>query len=275
MKTVVITGSARGFGYAMIELFRKKDFNVVLCDVNKESLDEAKHKLEEMNYPGKVLAYQTDITKEDEIKSLIEQTLNEVETIDIWINNAGVNQPNAPIWEVEGRVIDRLIDIDLKGTILCSKLIMQVMNKQKSGQIYNVEGHGSNDATITGLSVYGTSKRAVTYFTEALAHECEDLKTGVLVGKITPGIMITNFIHTSLGDGEKIDLDEKTKKIYNILGDYPETIADFMVDKIINNKKNNVKFAWLTNGRAALRFMSAGFNKRDFFGDDVKKLDNK
>ncbi len=77
--------------------------------------------------------------------------------------------------------------------------------------------------------------------------------------------MITNFIETSLGDGEHIELDEKTKKVYNILGDYPETIAQFMVDKIINNTKNNAKFAWLTNGRAAIRFMTAGFNKRDFF----------
>jgi len=46
-----------------------------------------------------------------------------------------------------------------------------------------------------------------------LAHESEELKTGVLIGKITPGIMITNFIHTSLGDGEKITLNEKTKKV--------------------------------------------------------------
>ncbi len=64
-----------------------------------------------------------------------------------------------------------------------------------------------------------------------------------------------------------MELDEKTKKVYNILGDYPETIAEFMVDKIINNKKNNVKFAWLTNRRSAWRFMSAGFNKRDFFNN--------
>ncbi len=60
----------------------------------------------------------------------------------------------------------------------------------------------------------------------------------------------------------------KTKKVYNILGDYPETIGEFMVDKIINNKKNNVKFAWLTNRRVAWRFMSAGFNKRDFFNNN-------
>lgn len=265
MKTVVVTGSARGFGYALIELFRKRNFNVVLCDVNEKSLEEAKKKLEEIQSEGKILAYKTDITKEEDIQNLIDKTLKEVGSIDIWINNAGVNQTNKPIWEVETDVIDRLIDIDLKGTILCSKLIAKVMTKQKQGQIFNVEGHGSNDATITGLSVYGTSKRAVTYFTEALAHECEELKTGILVGKITPGIMITNFIHTSLGDGEQINLDEKTKKVYNILGDYPETIAEFMVDKIINNKKNNVKFTWLTNKKAAWRFMSAGFNKRNFF----------
>lgn len=274
MKTVVVTGSARGFGYALVELFRKRNFNVVLCDVNEKSLEEAKKKLEEIQSEGKILAYKTDITKEEDIQNLIDETLKEVGSIDIWINNAGVNQTNKPIWEVETDVIDRLIDIDLKGTILCSKLIAKVMTKQKQGQIFNVEGHGSNDATITGLSVYGTSKRAVTYFTEALAHECEELKTGILVGKITPGIMITNFIHTSLGDGEQINLDEKTKKVYNILGDYPETIAEFMVDKIINNKKNNVKLTWLTNKRAAWRFMSAGFNKRDFFGiHKVKKLD--
>lgn len=272
MKTVVITGSARGFGYAMIELFRQRNFNVVLCDINKESLEEAKKKIENMKYGGKVLAFQTDITKENEVQDLIDNTLKEVETIDIWINNAGVNQPNLPIWEVDEKVIDRLLDIDLKGTIICSKLIARVMKEQKSGQIFNVEGMGSNDSTITGLSIYGTSKRAVTYFTESLAHECEEMKTGILVGKITPGIMITNFIYTSLGDGESIKLDEKTKKVYNILGDYPETIANFMVDKIINNKKNNVKFAWLTNKRAAWRFMSSGFNKRDFFEKDIKKL---
>jgi len=267
MKTVVITGSARGFGYAMLELFYKRGFNVVLCDINKNALDGAKEKLDSIKNKGKVLVFEADITKEDDIKALIDGTIKETGSIDIWINNAGVNQTNEPIWNVDGKVIDRLIDIDLKGTILCSKMIMKVMIKQKGGQIFNVEGHGSNDATITGLSIYGTSKRAVTYFTEALSHEAEELNTNVLIGKITPGIMITNFINTSLGDGKKIELDEKTKKVYNILGDYPETIANYMVDKIINNKKNNVKFVWLTNRRAAWRFMTSSFNKRDFFNN--------
>lgn len=265
MKTVVITGSARGFGFEMLKLFKEKDFNIVLCDISQEALKEAEITLKEVSGRGKVLSFKTDITQADHVNYLIENTLKEVDSIDIWINNAGVNQPDKPIWELDEKTINRLLDIDLKGTILCSKLIIPVMQKQGFGQIFNIEGHGSNDAKITGLSIYGTAKRAVTYFTEALAKEVKDKKIPVCVGKITPGIMITNFINTSLGDGEKILLSEKTKKIYNILGDYPSTIAKYMVDKIINNTKNNVKFTWLTNKRAAWRFMTSSFNKRDFF----------
>ena len=267
MKTVVITGSARGFGYAMLELFYKNNFNVVLCDVNEEEIKNAKDKLKIINSKGNILAIKVDITNESDINNLINKTLKEFKTIDIWINNAGVNQPNVPIYEVDTKVIDRLIDIDLKGTILCSKLIFKVMKVQGFGAIYNVEGHGSNNATITGLSIYGTAKRAVTYFTETLAHESADLKTNILIGKITPGIMITNFIHTSLGDGDKIELDDKTKKIYNILGDYPETIANFMVNKIITNKKNNVKFVWLSSFRAFTKFLTYPFKKTNYFKD--------
>ena len=267
MKTVVITGSARGFGYAMLEVFLKNNFNVVISDINESELDGAYSKLSKIESSGKILKVLVDITDEESIKNLIDKTLDEFKTIDIWINNAGVNQPNLPIWKLDGKVINRLIDIDLKGTILCSKLIFEVMNKQGSGAIYNVEGHGSNNALITGLSIYGTSKRAVTYFTEALSHESKDLNTNIIVGKITPGIMITNFIRTSLGDGEKIELDDKTKKIYNILGDYPETIANFMVNKIINNKKNNAKFVWLSNTRAFTKFLTYSFRKTDYFKD--------
>ena len=265
MKTVIITGSARGFGYEMIKLFRKANFNTVLCDINEEALKNAKESLEKEEGKGLVLAIKADVTNQEDVSNLIKEVLNNVETIDFFINNAGVNQIDKPIWEVDTPTINRLIDIDLKGTILCSKLIMPIMIKQGHGQIFNVEGYGSNDAVSVGLSIYGTAKRAVTYFTEALANEAKVLNTNVLIGKITPGIMITNFITTSLGDGEKFELPEKTKKVYNILGDYPSTIANYIVPKLIKNKKNNAKIVWLTNFRAFTRFLTAGFKKRDFF----------
>ena len=265
MKTVVITGSARGFGLEMLKNFRENSYNTVICDVNETALKEAEDILGKMNYKGKVFSYRVDVTKEEDLNKMIKDLLTKVKTIDVWINNAGVNQPDQAIWEIDKNIIDRLIDIDLKGTILGSRAIMPVMIKQNNGQIYNVEGYGSNDATMLGLSIYGTAKRAVTYFTEALAKEVTERGYNICVGKISPGIMITNFIGTSMGDGEKIDLPEKTKKVYNILGDYPDVIAKFIVGKILANTKNNVKFNWLTNGKAAFRFMTAGFNKRDFF----------
>ena len=262
-KTVVITGSARGFGYAMLEEFYKKNFNVVLCDVNDKELDIAKSRLDEIESKSKILSYKVDITNEDDVNKMVKSILEKGFSIDIWINNAGVNQPMEPIWKLDSKVINRLIDIDLKGTIICSKIIMPVMLEQKSGAIYNVEGYGSNNATMTGLSVYGTSKRAITYFTEALANESRDYGNYVNVGKITPGIMITNFISTSMGDGSKIELNEKTKNVYNILGDRPEVIARYMVNKICDNNKNNVKFTWLTTGRAMGRFIKALFGKKN------------
>ena len=141
---------------------------------------------------------------------------------------------------------------------------MEAMIKNHKGAIYNIEGYGSNDAHMLGLNMYGTSKRAVTYLTESLAQEADKKNTGVIVGKLSPGIMITEFTTHSLRDN-KIELSGKTKKVYNILGDTPETVAEFLVKKIMNNTKNNVKINWLTNGKAFVRFLTAPFNKRDFF----------
>ncbi len=267
MKTVIITGSARGLGLEMAKNFRKNNYNVVISDVNVENLQKAEGILKTINSEADVHIEKCDVTKSEDIKALADSAKKIFGNIDIWINNAGINQPDKPIWEVEDKAIDMLLDVDLRGAIIGSKVAMNVMLAQGYGQIYNVEGHGSNDNVILGLSIYGTSKRAVTYFTEALAKEVEIKGLPICVGKLSPGIMITDFLTNSLGN-DKMSLNEKTKKVYNILGDYPDVIAEFLVNKMINNTKNNVKFEWLTTGKAAIRFMTSGFNKRDFFNEE-------
>ncbi len=272
MKNVVITGSARGFGYAMLNLFYQDGYNVVMIDMNEEALNQSKEEIQKgkIENENRVLTYKCDITNTDEVKNLIDDVVAKLGSIDIWINNAGVNQEMLPIWELDIADINRLIDIDLKGTINCSNLVMKQMEKQNSGQIYNVEGFGSDDAKQLGLSIYGTAKRALTYFTEALAFEVEEKKINIQVGKITPGIMITNFINHSLGDKKEFELSDKVKMVYNILGDRPETIAEFMVQKIEKNTKNNVKLTWLTKKRAFGRFMKAPFKKNNYFLEEGK-----
>jgi len=272
MKTVVITGSARGLGFEMAKVFRQNNINVVISDLSEEKLESAKIELEKIQSEAKVSYCICNVTKTEDITNLIEFTKNEFGTIDIWINNAGVNQPDKAVWELSEEEINIVLDVDLKGAIMGSRLVMQHMEKEHKGAIYNIEGYGSNDAKMLGLSIYGTSKRAITYFTEALAKESEVRETGVIVGKLSPGIMITDFITNALGDKEKINLPEKTKKVYNILGDYPDVVAKFLVEEMLKNTKNGTKIEWLTNKKAAWRFMTAGFNKRDFFKEDTKQL---
>ena len=274
MKTVVITGSARGLGFNMAKFFRRDyGYNVVISDLKEESLIKAKEELEKIESEGKVEYTICNVSKLEDHQKLMKFAIEKFKKVDIWINNAGVNQPQEAIWDLTEQQINTLIDVDLKGTIYGSKVAMEEMSKNKSGAIYNIEGYGSNDAHMLGLNLYGTSKRAVTYFTEGLALESQERDTGVIVGKLSPGIMITEFTTHSLGN-DKIELAEKTKKVYNILGDTPDTVGKFLVDKMVSNTKNNVKINWLTNGKAAFRFMTAGFNKRNFFGENQELLTN-
>ena len=274
MKTVVITGSARGLGLCMSKFFREYDYNVVISDLKEENLIKEKEELKKIKSKGNVEYKVCNVSKITDLEELMKFALLKFESVDIWINNAGVNQPQKAIWELTENEINTIIEVDLKGTVYGSKVAMEEMSKKHKGAIYNIEGYGSNDAHMMGLNMYGTSKRAVTYFTESLAQEAEQKDTGVIVGKLSPGIMITEFTTHSLVN-DAIELSEKTKKVYNILGDTPDTVGKFLVDSMIKNTKNNVKINWLTNRKAFVRFLTAGFNKRDFFESDQKLLEDK
>ena len=263
-QTVVITGSARGLGYEMAKCFRHKNFNVVISDLYLKDINEAKDKLLKEKGNGEVLGIVCDITDGKQVSNLIKNVKKEYKTINYWINNAGINQPDKLIWQLKDDEISKILDIDLKGTIIASKYVMEVMEGQGFGRIYMVEGHGSNDALIPGLSIYGTAKRGVTYFTKALARECEKSKLDIMVGLLSPGIMITDFIVNAFRD-KKIELSDKNKKVYNILGDHPNVVAKYLVNKMINNTNNGIRITWLTKRKATWRFIRSIFYKRDFF----------
>ena len=266
MKTVVITGSTRGLGFEMAKLFRQNNWNVVLNGISPERLEKAKEALNTLPGSGKVEGFAGSVADTGDLQKLLDFAVEKFGVIDIWINNAGVNQPMKAVWELTEAEIDAVLDIDLRGAVMGSRLAALQMEKQpEGGYIYNIEGYGSNDAMMLGLNIYGTSKRAVTHFTQAFAKELEERGSKVKAGRLSPGIMITDFTVKALGGKEAIDLPEKTKKVYNILGDYPDVVADFLVKGMLANTKNNAKIEWLTTRKAAWRFMTAGFNKRNFF----------
>ena len=268
---VVITGSARGLGYEMAKQFRQHGWDVCLSDFNVENLAKAEVSLAEIKGTGKIKAVPANVTSPDDLENLWTEAKDAFGQVDIWINNAGVNQPMVPVWELTKQQMDIVVDIDLKGAMYGCKTAINGMNAQGFGQVYCIEGFGSDDATQVGLTAYGTSKRAVKYLCAGIEKELTASESPVIIGRLNPGIMITDFITHPLGADGVMELDEKTKQVYNILGDYPDVVAKFLVKGMIKNcskKKQNNYVAWLTNGKAAWRFMTAAFNKRDFFAED-------
>jgi short-subunit dehydrogenase len=95
---------------------------------------------------------------------------------------------------------------------------------------------------------------------KGLAKELEG--TGVIAGRLSPGMMLTDFI-TKAPNGEQAEVitEERFRRLFNILADKPETVAKYFVPRILGNTKNDKQIAWLTNRKAAWRFLTAGSRK--------------
>lgn len=266
----VITGSARGLGFEMAKVFRQNGFSVVLSDVNEEHLEKAEKELLKLPGTGKVISRKCDVTSMEDLEELWSYAYENLGEIDLWVNNAGVNQPMVPLWELKKKEVDLLVDIDLKGAMYGSMTAIRHMKDQGHGCVYCIEGFGADNATQLGLTAYGAAKKGVQYMVRGLAKELKKTNTPVQVGRLNPGIMITDFITHPLGQDGVMKLSESTKKVYNILGDRPDVAAQFLVQGMITNvqkKKQDDYVAWLTRGKAMVRFLRAPFNKRDFFSD--------
>jgi len=177
-------------------------------------------------------------------------------------HRAGIAQEYVPAWELEPEAIARLISTNLLGTICGSRAALRGMIAQGRGAIYNLEGWGSNGARRNGLTVYGTSKSAIRYFTRGLADEAAG--TPVLVGALSPGMMLTDFLTRPMqrmAEGE----ERRMRRVVNILGDHPQTVARFLVPRILANRRHRAHFAWLSGARAMGRFLTAGLRRRDLF----------
>jgi len=258
VKNIVITGSTRGIGFSMAKELLKAGCNVTLSG-RSEAVPESSC-AELSPFEGKYIYIRCNVQDKASLQNLWDASLKHWGSIDIWINNAGQNTPHVFSWETGETYTRNVINTNILGMIYGSQIAAAGMLKQGYGAIYSMEGLGSNNMIQVKTILYGTTKCALTYFMKGLAKELEG--TGVIAGRLSPGMVLTDFI-TKTPDGEKSEVieDEKFRKIFNILADKPETVAKFFVPRILSNTKNGAQIAWLTNRRAAWRFMTAPFRK--------------
>lgn len=260
MKTVVITGSTRGIGLAMGKEFLERGCRVTFSGRHEALPEAAKQAL--AAHMDSVLYVQCDVSHSGEVQRLWDEAAARWGRVDIWINNAGQNAPHEVIWDTEAEHVDRLIGTNTRGMIYGCQIAAKNMLAQGGGQIWSMEGLGSNDMIQVKTILYGMSKRALTYFMRGLARELAH--TPVKAGRLSPGMMLTDFI-TKAPDGSVSPVlqDDRFRKIFNILADRPEKVAAFFAPRMLANTQNDAHLVYLTGVRAMARFMSAPLRRRN------------
>lgn len=258
MKQVVITGSTRGLGLAMARCFLDSGCSVTISGRNPANLARAEQELASYGNQAAVLC---DVREGSQLHNLWQSAFERWGKVDYWINNAGIAQLHQPLWEMDGEELENVLGINLLGTMQGCQIAMRGMLQQGSGQIFNMEGFGSNGMIRPGMSLYGTSKRAVAYYTRALAREAES--SGILIGALSPGMMVTDFVKKPRDGAGSVD--PQTRRIFNILGDRPGTVARFLVERMLSNQRNGVRFEWLSRSKMIWRFATANLTKRELF----------
>lgn len=257
---IVITGGTRGLGRALAEGFLGAGARVFITGRSGASVSKA---IEELR-PAAGAAENAigggagDVGDPADLERLAREAKAFLGGVDHWINNAGVNQAPGRILDLAPDEMERVVRTDLLGPMYGARAARSLV-AESGGFIWFMEGHGSDGRVIDGLSLYGASKRGVNYLWRAAAKECEG--SGVRIGALSPGIMVTDFI-LSGRESEAPAKRASDEKVYNILADRPDTVAAFFVPRILAASRNGEKITWLTPRKAAWRFMTAGITKR-------------
>lgn len=192
-KIALITGASRGLGFAMSEKLAELGVKVIMVCRNKDSGKIAFSRLKEKNLD--VILKIADIESIDDIKNLHKEISSEFSYLDILINNAGVNleNENITIESIDINTFQKVMDINLRGTILMCKYFIPLLKKSSSGRIINFSsGLGQLSFPRTGpYPSYSISKTAVNAVTKILADELKNTK--IMVFSVDPGWVKTDM----------------------------------------------------------------------------------
>jgi NAD(P)-dependent dehydrogenase (short-subunit alcohol dehydrogenase family) len=259
MKNAVVTGGTRGIGAGLVREFLRQGWSVVYSGTTDQSIDKSLKSFSSEFKNGNYAAFKCDVVNEDDLRNLWDSAFKTFGRIDIWVNNAGVANERLSFNELTPDAFMKIIDTNIKGIMLATHLVYNRMLLMGSGAIYNMGGLGSDGRTVPGLTPYGTSKRAVSYFTNAFAKE---VKNGpVIIGTLRPGMVLTDMLLEPLSKDH--DKNKQLIRIYNILANDIETVTPFLVKKMIINKRNGADISWLSGWKIMKSFIFAPFSKRD------------
>ncbi|MBN2255242.1 MAG: 3-oxoacyl-[acyl-carrier-protein] reductase [Deltaproteobacteria bacterium] len=197
-KRVVITGGTRGLGKAMALSFARNGARVAVTYASDEA-SAARTEAQLQAIAEECMLIRADVSVRSDVDAMIGNVLRQWEHIDILVNNAGIIRDKLLVFLGEDDW-DRVLDVNLKGTYLCSRSVVRLMIGRKFGRIINV----TSPSALTGRACqtnYSASKGGIISFTKSLARELA--RFGVTVNAVCPGVITTSMTE---------HLDDKTKE---------------------------------------------------------------
>jgi NAD(P)-dependent dehydrogenase (short-subunit alcohol dehydrogenase family) len=249
-KTIVITGSTGGIGFGLAKEFLTLGHKIVINGRTAEKLSKAISELQNIN--PDVIGVTGSVSRNETHESIVDKAISEFGKIDIWINNAGIPQAHKMFVDIDDTELSKIIDTNIYGLMLGTRTAAKHMTRQGFGKIFNMEGFGSNGRIMRKLSVYGTTKRAVNYYTKSVANEIKDYP--VQIGILSPGMVRTDFLNNSKefmsGDEAK-----KFEKVYNALAEDVEPVTKYLVQQILKSSKNYDRIEYLTKTKLIFKLI--------------------
>jgi len=218
-KVALVTGSARGLGQAIALKLAEAGADIALCDLNAEWLEETAGKVKAIG--RRTEAYGVNVADGESVAAGVKAIQNDFGKIDILVNNAGITKDGL-IMRMSEDDWDAVLNVNLKGTFLCTKAVMRGMMKQRSGTIVNI-------ASVIGLmgnagqANYAASKGGVISFSKTVAKELAS--RNVRCNAVAPG-----FIRTAMTDALEEDVQNKMKELIPLsrFGE-PEDVANVVL----------------------------------------------
>ena len=236
--TLVITGSASGIGFGLASEFIARGCNVMLSDLAGDTLSAAAARLGAVA-GTRVASHACDVRRLDELQALWNAARERFGRVDVWINNAGVGPPLIRYDEVPRDWIDRALDVNVRGVMYGTQVALAgMLGQPEGGAIYNTVGFGYDGRKQDNLTVYGTTKAAVRYFSESTAKELGDCP--VKVSWLNPGFVLTPMtveenrrVRERVGEARW----RKYRWVMNAMADSPEAACPWIVDRVLRSER--------------------------------------
>ena len=187
-QVAIVTGGGRGLGQAIAQTLAHAGAVVVVAARSSAELVETVALIEQQG--GRALSFEVDVTDQRTVQQMVAEVEQTFGAVDLLVNNAGVITPLGPIWEVDAEAWWRCLDINLRGSFLCTKAVLPNMIARRQGRILNMAS-GAGLEAFAYVSAYVTSKTALIRFTENVAVETQVY--GLSAFAIEPGTVRTDM----------------------------------------------------------------------------------